>query len=98
MGRVLRSAESDLDVYEISLFISRDNARAADRMIDKFDYALSLISDFPGMGEARDALKNGMRSYPVGSYLLFYVPVEGGVELVRVVHGMRDLNALFPRA
>jgi toxin ParE1/3/4 len=65
-------------------------------LIDKFDHALSPISDFPGMGAERDELKPGMRSYPVGEYLLFYVQVEGGIELVRVLHGMRDLRDLFP--
>ena len=71
MGRIERSAQSDADIYEISLYIARDNPRAADRLIDKFDHALALLSDFPGMGQARDDLHSGMRSYPVDTYLLF---------------------------
>ena len=51
MGRIERSAQSDADIYEIYLYIARDND----------------------------------------------IPVEGGIELVRVVHGMRELNRLFPR-
>jgi toxin ParE1/3/4 len=40
----------------------------------------------------------GMRRWPVKDFekiLLFYFPLPDGVDLVRVVHGSRDLNALF---
>jgi toxin ParE1/3/4 len=31
----------------------------------------------------------------VGDYLIIYRPIEGGIEIVRVLHGRRDINALF---
>jgi hypothetical protein len=39
-----------------------------------------------------------MRRWPVKDFekvLLFYFPLSDGVELVRVVHGSRDLDRLF---
>jgi len=36
-----------------------------------------------------------LRSLPVGNYLIFYMPVEDGIVVVRVLHGMRDVDALF---
>ena len=40
-----------------------------------------------------------MRRFPVSDgfekILLFYLPLQGGVDLVRVVHGSRDIHALF---
>jgi len=36
-----------------------------------------------------------LRSFPVGSYVIFYRPMENGVEIVRVLHGARDLPPLF---
>ena len=57
-----------------------------------------MISDFPGMGAMRDELQAGLRSYPIGDYLLIYCAIEGGIELVRVMHGMRSLKKHFPRA
>jgi len=35
MGRLIRSADADADVYEIALFIARDSQAAADREIEK---------------------------------------------------------------
>jgi toxin ParE1/3/4 len=36
-----------------------------------------------------------LRSVSVGNYLIFYRPVEGGIEIVPVLHGRRDIAALF---
>jgi len=47
------------------------------------------------MGRARDELEVGLRSFPVGRYAIFYLPIPDGVEIVRVLHGARDLDAIF---
>ena len=36
-----------------------------------------------------------MRSLSVGNYLIFYLPIEDGIEVVRVLPGMRDIDAIF---
>jgi toxin ParE1/3/4 len=36
-----------------------------------------------------------LRYHPVGNYLLLYRVIADGIELVRVVHGARDLNNLI---
>jgi toxin ParE1/3/4 len=33
----------------------------------------------------------------VGNYVVFYRPIENGIEVVRVLHGRRDIAALFSR-
>jgi len=47
------------------------------------------------MGKSRDELAAGLRSFPIGQYIIFYQPVPGGVDIVRVLHGARDLDAIF---
>jgi len=40
----------------------------------------------------------GMRRIPVkgfGNYLIFYPPHSGGIDIVRVIHGARDIENLF---
>jgi toxin ParE1/3/4 len=41
-------------------------------------------------------LSEGLRSFPVGDYLVFYREADQGIEIVRVLHGSRDIAALFP--
>jgi toxin ParE1/3/4 len=97
MARVRRTVQAKRDYIQIWVHVAEKNPRAADGLIDNFDAALDLISHFPGMGQSRDDLSRGLRSYPVGNYLLLYRSVTGGIELVRAVHGARNLRRLFRR-
>jgi ParE toxin of type II toxin-antitoxin system, parDE len=49
--------------------------------------------DNPRAGRARPELAAEIRSFPVGSYVLFYRPIATGVELVRVRNGYLDIQA-----
>ena len=86
------------DEFDIALYIARDNPPAAKRLLKLIDDQLQLLADFPGMGQAREDLMPGLRSYPIKrTYLLMYRPVEGGIELLRVLHGMRNVDQEFRR-
>lgn len=45
------------------------------------------------MGRLRGELATGLRSFPVGRYVIFYRALSNGIEIVRVLHGARDLSA-----
>ena len=68
---------------------------AADRWLDTIEAKLSLIADNPLLGAARPDIAPELRYHAVGNYLLLYRSVSGGIEVVRVVHGARDLLNLF---
>ncbi len=68
---------------------------AADKLLNKINQKCSTLANFPGMGRRRDELLLTLRSFPVDNYLIFYRPIEGGIEILRVVSGYRDLEALF---
>ncbi|HYO09502.1 MAG TPA: type II toxin-antitoxin system RelE/ParE family toxin [Tepidisphaeraceae bacterium] len=38
-----------------------------------------------------------MRSLPVRGYIIFYRQTREGIELMRVLHGARDLKKIFRR-
>jgi toxin ParE1/3/4 len=46
-------------------------------------------------GRAREERLPGLRSFPAGRYLIFYTPTDGGITLDRVLHGARDVEAIF---
>lgn len=95
MGQVIQSPEAQNDLIEIWLYIAANNQAAADRLIDTIDEKLALLSDSPQMGIAREDLRTSLRSFPVGKYILFYRSINGGIELLRVIHGARDIESLF---
>jgi toxin ParE1/3/4 len=47
------------------------------------------------IGKARREFGAGIRSFPVRDYILVYRTIADGVELVRVVHGARDLERVL---
>ena len=60
---------------------------------------MELIGDNPGIGHVRDDLTDQpVRFWAVFSYLIIYDPVPRPVQVVRVLHGARDLAALLGSA
>jgi len=39
-----------------------------------------------------DELAANLRSFPIGNYLVFYRPFEGGIHLIRLLHGAREIT------
>lgn len=92
MPRFLRSAEAEEDLIKIWLHIAQDNPAAADKMLRHIDEKSVLLAAKPKLGRALPELREGMRRWPIGQYLILYREIAGGVEIVRVVHGKRDLK------
>jgi len=95
MGLIRRTTASFRDYQVIWDYVARDNVPAADELLRTFDAKLELLSDYPKAGPARPELGARVRSFPVGDYLLFYRPMRGGIELLRVLHGARNLRNSF---
>jgi len=95
MARVKQSGRARDDLREIWLFIAKDNAAAADRLIRHFNDIFKQLAEHPKMGRSRMSLAPDLRSHPVGSYVVFYRLIDRGIEIVRVLHGARDIDATF---
>jgi toxin ParE1/3/4 len=97
MGRIVRSPESDADIDEVTLHIARHSVDAALRLVDRLGEKLKLLAWMPKLGPARPELGADIRTLPLGNYLIVYRPIRGSVELVRFLHGSRNLRRLFRR-
>jgi toxin ParE1/3/4 len=82
-----------MDVTSIWSFIADDNARAADVLIDRIDKTADMLAETPLAGRARPELGPRLRSFPVGNYIIFNVPLPDGIEIVRVMNGRQDINS-----
>jgi toxin ParE1/3/4 len=95
MPQVIRSPQTGQDLIDILVQIGRHNPAAASRFAAEVDQKSNLLAQFPGMWTACEELAPGLRWCPVGKYLLFYRSVDNGIEIIRVLHGARDISALF---
>lgn len=86
-------AAQDLD--DIALFIARDSLEAALEFTNLIEERCHTLAQFPLMGRSRPELGSELRSFPVGRYIIFYRPIENGIEVVRVLNAARDISTLF---
>ncbi|WP_309731973.1 type II toxin-antitoxin system RelE/ParE family toxin [Chamaesiphon sp. OTE_75_metabat_556] len=56
---------------------------------------MQLLAEQPQLGRLRPELAENMRSLPIGRYVVFYIAMPSCVQVVRVLHGARDLAPIF---
>lgn len=95
MARILRRPLAGADIAEIWDYIAEDSVLQADAWVDRLDGKLRLLSSQPLMGRAREDLSPGIRSMPFGRYVIFYEPLPDGIDVIRVLHSARDIDAVF---
>ncbi|KAF0233568.1 MAG: plasmid stabilization system [Desulfovibrionaceae bacterium] len=95
MPGILARPQAQADLDDIWWYIAQDNPDSADRFLGEIEQRCNALLQFPRMGVSRDELMPLLRSLAVGNYIIFYLPVEDGIEIVRVLQGMREMEALF---
>jgi toxin ParE1/3/4 len=95
MATILIKPLAQADLLDIWNFIASDSFDKADQLLKKIDSQLKMLASNPGMGTKRDSLAPNLRSFPLGNYLIFYRSINQGIEVIRVIHGARDIQSLF---
>ena len=90
---ITRQAQEDID--EILVYIAADDLDAALLFNDRLTNVFEMLADNTQIGRERPELKQDLRSFPQGSYLIFYNKWAGQIAIVRVIHGARDLDEIF---
>ena len=55
-----------------------------------FDRAFTMLGEHPTSGRARDDLRPGLRSFPVGRHVLYYAIRGRAVRILRILHSRMD--------
>jgi toxin ParE1/3/4 len=77
---------------EIWEYIAEDNETAADKTLREIDAQCHVVGQYPKIGRDRSDIVPDVRSFPVGNYLIFYRETGQGIEIIRVLHGARNLD------
>jgi len=99
--RLVVSAEADADLATIGAYITEHDGRARAAMVTEcIQKTMRSLASMPGMGRRWSYLNRDSRLFPVPPWVIVYMPLpEGnGIEVVRVIHGRRDLPAIFGRS
>jgi toxin ParE1/3/4 len=93
--RLSRQAEADLNEIWDYIGIQQDRPLTATRVIERLYEALVTLSQSPLLGEACPQIRANLRRFVVTSWVIYYVPLADGVEIERIIHGARHVEALF---
>ena len=91
--RISDAAYSDLT--DIWIYISEGSPEIADGVLNKIYEKCELVAQNPFIGRDRAELHEGLRSFPIQRYLIFYKMDSGYVEIARVLSGYRDIEDIF---
>jgi toxin ParE1/3/4 len=95
MLKIVRTPAAVRDLVAITDQIAADSLTAALGFYDEVDRLLTMVAQYPELGEVVDHFSPGLRRFMLGNYLLFYRQVGDEIELIRVLHGARDIDRLF---
>lgn len=95
MAEVRHTPRAEADLEEILYRLHRDHPHADERLADAFVDKTRTLARFPEIGRLRPELAPGVRSTLVQPYVIFY-RVEGDVvQILRIIHGKRDLRRIM---
>jgi toxin ParE1/3/4 len=100
-NRIVRHDAAWQDLDDLAAFIQKDSPQAAIRFLEKAEESFRLLARSPELGGLctfPHPRMSGIRVWSVKGFpnhLIFYRPIEHGIEVVRVLHGARDIEAVF---
>lgn len=96
MRRYSVSPQAKEDLRDIRNYIAADSAAAARRVLANFTSAFESLARMPRQGHRRtDLTDKPVLFWPVGSYLIVYNAASQPIQIVRVLHGARDVPNLL---
>ncbi len=82
------------DLRSIWHYIAIDDAGAADAWLDRIVEKAELLRSQPRLGPESPHLSPAIRSIRIGRYRLYDRPSSDRIDIIRVLHGARDLSGL----
>ncbi len=101
MSNVSKCPQVIRDLIDLATYIAEDSLDASDRFLTAAESTFQQLGKMPGMGkicqfsnsrlaEVRQQAIKGFKKY-----LVFYRVTDTGVEIIRVIHGARDIEAIL---
>ena len=99
--RILRKPQVLTDLTEHYATIAADSESAAERFLQQAESSMAQLAEMPELGRAypcRDPRLVGIRCFRIPTFkhhLLFYRIDPQYIEIIRVLHGARDIQAVL---
>lgn len=95
MSHYTIAPEAVQDLDEISNYFLPRNVEAGKRWFQAFNQKCQQLVKFPLMGRSYANIRLDLRGVPLEGFVIFYRVAGDRLEIIRVVSGKRNLDALF---
>lgn len=95
MCQYIISPEAIRDLETIIDYFATRNVDAGDQFLDEFTKKCRYLTQFPLIGRSYRAIRPYLRGIPLQNYIIFYRVTDDSIEIMRIVKGNRDLEAIF---
>ena len=95
MVSVSFSPKSRQDLIDIGDFIAKDSRANARRFVAKLMTQCQRIANAPMGYPSREDLAASLRMASMERYVVFFRVLDGVIRIERVLHGARDMPAIF---
>ncbi len=96
---IIWSADAERDIDDIWDYLAAEaSIEVADEVVRGLFRVCDNLVSHPFLGRPRDGLIVGLRSILAHPHIVFYRVSGSNIEIVRVLHQRRDLDAIFARS
>lgn len=96
MGQILFTPLASEDLQEVWAYLAEKADReTANKFLVEIKNKGENVSSFPESGRVRHEFLLNLRSFPFKNYVVFYLPLVDGIEVLRILHSSRDIQQVF---
>ncbi len=95
MRQYIISPEAIHDLETIIDYFATRNVGAGDQFLDEFTKKCRDLTRFPFIGRSYGVIRPYLRGIPLQNYIIFYRVTDDSIEIMRIIKGNRDLEAVF---
>jgi plasmid stabilization system protein ParE len=96
MNQFVLTPAAEGDLLIILEYLEGERPSAALRVLDALEQAMQFLAENPGVGHVRsDLTGQEVRFWTVFNYLVIFRPGTEPLQIVRVLHGKRDVSRLL---
>jgi toxin ParE1/3/4 len=85
------------DLNDINNYFAEYNIDAGEQFLDEFSKKCRYLTQFPLMGRSYSEIRSYLRGLPIKNHIIFYRTINNGIEIMRIIRGDRDLEAIFEK-
>jgi toxin ParE1/3/4 len=82
------------DLKETRAYIVRDKPKAASQYMEILKQSCELLANSLVLGIQHEEYC-GLYKFPVDVYLIFYRPSKTGIDVIRILHGSREIETVL---